>query len=320
MPTICNTHGSVLRHLILRNPFACSVEWPRNLTTALLTRPLAELAQLSLTTGDGETKPLEHYFEIQEIQQEEQKEEAESADFPAPLPAVIQLTGDLSHVHGIGRGWSQGQLIIEGTTGDCVGEGMTGGSLLIQGDTGHFAGRGMSGGVLKIFGNTRDSLGGPLPGKLKGMTGGEILIHGSTGDQPGYRMRRGTIVISKGVGQRAGRDMLAGTILLLGPLSEMAELKQTGQGMKRGTIVLMNPENAPAAPLAEPVGQSVSFSHFDYACRYEPVFMRVLLKYLQQTEDWPATETLLNSSYHRYSGDMLQGGRGELLLRVDPNQ
>lgn len=216
--------------------------------------------------------------------------------------AVLEWCGETANIHGLGRGWSRGRLEILGNAGDCLGEGMTGGTVIVRGDAGDCVGRGMSGGRILVAGQAGNYLGGPTPGTLKGMTGGEIHVAGSAGSGLGERMRRGTLVVQGATGKDVGREMLAGTILL-----GTAPQCPLGVGMKRGTIVLLEPP---------PANTLFPGPHFDYAVRYEPTFLRVLLKHLEQTAGWPVSAPLLAASYDRYSGDMLEGGRGEILVRI----
>ncbi|WP_237228187.1 formylmethanofuran dehydrogenase subunit C [Rubinisphaera sp. JC750] len=266
----------------LREPLTQTVEWNLRATELLQTRDLDALQNCQLEQSGSEIR-FEEIFELQET-----GEQAE----------CISFRGDLSQLHGLGRGWSAGLLRLEGTVGDSLGEEMSGGRIEVTGEVGHCLGRGMSGGQIAVSGNADNHVGGPAPGSLKGMMGGEIFIAGSAGDLVGERMRRGTIVVLGEVGRQVGREMLAGTILL-----KSAPADLPGVGMKRGTILLLDqdfPETFPGP-------------HFDYAVRYEPVFIRVLLKHLQQAFGWNEAAEI-STIWDRYCGDMLEGGRGEILI------
>jgi len=266
----------------LREPLIQPLEWNRRATELLQNRDLDGLRKWPLEQAGSKLR-FEAIFELQET-----GEQADSVTFH----------GDFSQLHGLGRGWAAGLLRIEGSVGDSLGEGMSGGRIEVTSDVGHCLGRGMSGGQIVISGNAGNHVGGPAPGSLKGMTGGEIFITGSAGDLVGERMRRGTIVVLGEVGGQVGQEMLAGTILL-----KSAPADLPGIGMKRGTILLLEQEFADTFP----------GPHFDYAVRYEPVFIRVLLKHLQKTFGWNEAADI-STIWDRYCGDMLEGGRGEILV------
>ena len=266
----------------LREPLTQPLEWNRRATELLQNRDLDGLRKCPLEQA-GSTLRFEEIFELQATGEQAER---------------ITFHGDLSQLHGLGRGWSAGLLRLEGSVGDSLGEGMSGGRIEVTSDVGDCLGRGMSGGQIVVSGNAGNHVGGPAPGSLKGMTGGEIFLTGSAGDLVGERMRRGTIVVLGEVGGQVGREMLAGTILL-----KSAPADLPGVGMKRGTILLLEQDSSDTFP----------GPHFDYAVRYEPVFIRVLLKHLQKTFDWNEAANI-STIWDRYCGDMLEGGRGEILV------
>lgn len=229
--------------------------------------------------------------------------QAISADSTAEAPPelCVEWAGPTAQVHGLGSGWSRGTLKILGAAGDDVGFGMTGGSIEVAGDAGAGVGRGMRGGRITIAGSVGDHAGGPPPGSIRGMTGGELLIAGNAGRLLGERMRRGIIAVQGNTGSGTAREMLAGTLVLGSTPVELV-----GIGLKRGTLVLLGA--AAEGPFPGP--------HFDFALRYQPTFLRVLLRHLAPLCDWIDEKTSLAADYDRYSGDILEGGRGEILQRV----
>ena len=72
--------------------------------------------------------------------------------------------------------------------------------------------------------------------------------------------------------------------------------------MRRGTIGLFGA----AAPELLPT--------FRHASTYQPVFLQI---YLRQLAKWsfPVPEECNRASYHRYLGDFLELGKGEILVR-----
>jgi formylmethanofuran dehydrogenase subunit C len=175
-----------------------------------------------------------------------------------------------------------------------LGAGMRGGELVIEGAAGRDAGAAMAGGVIEIRGAAGDNTGGALPGASRGMTGGEIVIRGAAGSDTGARMRRGLIAVTGDAGQGTGRGMIAGTVVLFG-----AAGAATGRWIKRGSIVSLGPVARPAT--------------FRFACTYRPPHVRLLLRYLASRHGLPVTESQIAGRYHRYSGDLAELGKGEIL-------
>jgi formylmethanofuran dehydrogenase subunit C len=116
----------------------------------------------------------------------------------------------------IGRAMTTGEIEVEGDAGAYAGLAMTGGRLRIRGNAGPFAGAAMRGGLLEIEGNAGDGLGGGLPGERRGMAGGLILLRGDAGARAAERQRRGIILIEGSAGDYLGARMVAGTTIVLG--------------------------------------------------------------------------------------------------------
>lgn len=194
------------------------------------------------------------------------------------------------------KGERAARLRIEGEAGrvDGIGAGMAGGELIALGDVGRDAGVGMAGGTIEIRGSAGDNAGGALPGASRGMTGGEIIIRGTAGVEAGAQMRRGLIVVAGDAGPAAGRGMIAGTAVVLGAAGPGA-----GRFVKRGTIVALGALEPPAT--------------FRYACTYQPPHLRLLLGYLRAQYGLPVADRHVTGRYHRYSGDLAELGKGEIL-------
>ena len=189
--------------------------------------------------------------------------------------ARVRIEGQLDRVEGVGSGMAGGELVIEGNAGRDVGAHMTGGTI-------------------EIHGNAGDNAGGARPGASRGMTGGEIIIHGSAGPEAGASMRRGLIVIGGDAGERAGRGMIAGSVVVFGTAARGA-----GRWTKRGTIVALGPIERPAT--------------FRYDCTYRPPHLRVTFIYLRTRYGLRIADRYVTGRYHRYSGDMAELGKGEIL-------
>jgi formylmethanofuran dehydrogenase subunit C len=187
----------------------------------------------------------------------------------------IRFVGDLALADRLGAGLSEGLVTVEGNVGAEAGVAMSGGALDIHGDAGPRAGA-------------------APPGYKKGMSGGELIVRGAAGPEAGAAMRRGVIVIVKAAGPQTGLSMIAGTVVLFGPAGD-----DTGLWSKRGTIVALGTITPPAT--------------YRYACTYQPIFLRLLLARLSEAYGLPVRRRHLSGVYRRYSGDLAELGKGEIL-------
>ncbi len=209
----------------------------------------------------------------------------------------ITLEGDLAGVKAIGKGMTQGQIVIHGNVGMHLGAGMRGGSILVDANAGDWAGAEMRGGQIHIQGNAGHGLGGAYRGSPKGMNRGLIVVDGHAGNEAGSAMRRGLIVIGGDCGDFTGAFMIAGTILVGGRLGE-----RTGAGLKRGTIVAYEPPRL--------------LPSFRYACTYSPPYINLLLRHLRSL-GLAIPDAWMMGRYRRYNGDLAALGKGEILIREE---
>jgi formylmethanofuran dehydrogenase subunit C len=214
-------------------------------------------------------------------------------------PDTVALEGELAAVTRLGAGMSRGRLVVRGAVGARAGSAMSGGWLAIEGDAGERAGEGMTGGVLVIDGAAGDRLGSPLAGASRGVDGGAIVVRGGAGALAGFRMRRGTIYVGGAAGPGAGAAMIAGTLVLGHPPGPGA-----GALMRRGTIAVLGPFTPGAA--------------FAAAGRAEAPHLKPWWDALARA-GVALPEGLARARFARFSGDMAEGGRGEMLiLEGDP--
>ena len=192
--------------------------------------------------------------------------------------STVRTEGNLERVEGIGAGMAGGEIVIEGNAGRDVGLAMAGGRIEVRGNAG-------------------DNAGGARPGASRGMTGGEIVIRGNAGAGPAARMRRGIVVVGGDSGRGAGVGMIAGTAVVFGEAGPGA-----GRFLKRGTIVALGTIDRPAT--------------FRYACTYRPPHIPLLLGYLRARYGLPVADGQIRGRYERYSGDMAETGKGEILQWV----
>ena len=205
--------------------------------------------------------------------------------------AAVPL-GDLFALSGT----PSGSIRFEGDlrTADRLGAGLSEGTVIVESAVGHEAGVGMAGGVLDIHGDAGDHAGGAEPDSRRGMTGGELLVRGSVGVEPGNRMRRGLLVVTGDVTRRAGPAMIAGTVLVFGNAGPAP-----GLGSKRGSVVALGAIEIPAT--------------YRYACTYQPDHLRLTLLRLRARYGVAVQERHVIGFYRRYSGDLGDLGRGEIL-------
>jgi formylmethanofuran dehydrogenase subunit C len=208
-----------------------------------------------------------------------------------------ELDGDFSTVHHIGAGMTAGEIIIEGSVGRHAGAGMRGGRLELRGDAGDHLGAEMRGGVIRVRGNAANHVGAAYPGSRRGMSGGTILIDGDAGSELGLRMRRGLIAVGGSAGPHLGLRMLAGSIFVFGACAE-----HPGAAMRRGTIGLFGSVRATLLPT------------FRAGYRGPLPVLHLLEKHLH--DEGFAVPRLRNlaGTIELFHGDLLEGGRGEILL------
>jgi formylmethanofuran dehydrogenase subunit C len=187
----------------------------------------------------------------------------------------IRFRGDLSRVNRLGAGLSEGAVVVEGDIGNEVGMGMSAGSIEVQGSAG-------------------DRAGGAALESRRGMTGGELVIRGKAGSDAGSRMRRGMLAIAGDAGEHAGAGTIAGTIVVFGDAGA-----SPGLWSKRGTIVALGSVAIP--------------STYRYACTYRPTVLPLLLGRLRTRYGLPVEDRHVSGSYRRYSGDLADLGKGEIL-------
>jgi formylmethanofuran dehydrogenase subunit C len=206
----------------------------------------------------------------------------------------IRLEGDLRHVDALGAAMAGGELVIDGPVGRYVGTRMSAGSLVVHGDAGYGAGLEMAGGTLEITGSAGDRVGAARLGASRGMLGGEIIVRGAAGAEAGASARRGTIVIGGAAGERAGHRMIAGTVVILGNSG-----RDAGVGNKRGSILVLGAVDPPIT--------------YRYACTYRPPHVAIAMRRLRTRYALPIDVACDQGLYRRFSGDMSELGKGEIL-------
>ncbi|MFZ5625559.1 MAG: formylmethanofuran dehydrogenase subunit C [Gemmatimonadota bacterium] len=238
---------------------------------------LADIGRLSLTLDDGRTVALAGIFAAS----------GEPSD-------TVHIAGDLHQLRRLGAGMESGTLLVEGSVGDGLGERMRGGRIEVSADAGDDAGREMAGGTILIRGSAGARTGSAMPGAKRGITGGAIVIFGDAGPGTGAFMRRGLIAVAGHAGPDTARTAIAGTVVVGGDVGP-----NPGRFNKRGTIVALGSVTPPVT--------------YRYACTYHPPVIGVMLGYLRATYGFPVTGDHIRGLYRRFSGDLGDAGKGEIL-------
>ncbi|MEK6235604.1 MAG: formylmethanofuran dehydrogenase subunit C, partial [Planctomycetales bacterium] len=176
-----------------------------------------------------------------------------------PSDGNMIFQGDLSGVHWIGAGMSEGEIVVEGNAGRHVGSEMTGGSVLVQGDAGDWVGGEMHGGFLHVKGRAGHLIGAAYRGSRRGMTGGTLLVDGKAGNEVGHTMRRGLIAVGS-AGDAVAFNMIAGSVFVFGDCGI-----RPAAGMRRGCVALFGDDPPALLPT------------FRRDCVYQPQFLRYYL-------------------------------------------
>lgn len=242
---------------------------------------LAQIEQLAVYEGNRDAR-LADFFDV-----------SGSAD-----DLTMHWEGELRGVHWVGAKMTQGVMHVEGTVGRHVGSEMRGGEIHVHGDAGDWVGGEMHGGLIHVRGSAGHLVGAAYRGSARGMTRGTILIGRHAGNEIGHTMRRGLIVVGGNAGDLAGFNMLAGTILMFGESGI-----RHGAGMRRGTLGFLGPQRPPLLP------------SFRYACRLRPLAMDLILRELDRL-GFEVPAEARSCLCDIYNGDMIEGGRGEMLLRA----
>jgi len=244
-------------------------------------KSLAEIERLEIFQGNVK-QPLAEFFRVQGTAGDEHH----------------VWHGELSGVHWLGTKMTSGRIDVQGNIGRHLGSELQGGEIHVFGSAGDWVGAELNGGLINVRGSAGDLAGSAYRGSVHGMSKGTIVIGGCAGNEIGHSMRRGLLYVAGNIGDLCGLNMRAGTILVGGKSGV-----RPGAGMKRGTIAFWGAE----APALLPT--------YRHACRYRPDIFHLLFQHLRQSQA-PVTEETMKGLFEMYYGDLLEGGRGEILLRA----
>lgn len=268
--------------LVLKEPLAIPIEAELICPDVFADKNCHEIESLPLHHGNRERK-LAELFEVH-----------------GERSSHIRIEGDISRVKKIGYGMTKGRIVIKGNAGMHLGAAMSSGEIIVEGNASDWLGAEMKGGMIKIRGDACNFVGAAYRGSKSGMNQGIIIIEGNAGNKVGERMRKGTIAIVGKAGDFLGYDMLGGTIIASGRIGI-----RPGAEMRRGSIIAFQ-EECSVAPLQ-------LLPTFRYNCTYRPAFLRVYLKTLQRY-GLSIKDEYITGSYRRYNGDIVELGKGEILV------
>ncbi len=210
----------------------------------------------------------------------------------------LEIVGSTDRLDRIGQGMTRGSIHVRGDAGAYLGAGLDGGTLEVEGSAGPYAATGMRSGMIHIRGNAGDFLAGAIPGEHRGMQGGTVVVRGDAGDRAGDRMRRGMLLIEGNAGDYCASRMVAGTIAVSGRIG-----RSPGVAMRRGTLLLLQ---RPAELLPT----------FNDCGEFPLSFLTLLVRSWRALPGSYASLSEAGLRVRRFMGDVGNGGRGEILIRV----
>jgi formylmethanofuran dehydrogenase subunit C len=245
---------------------------------AVRDKSLGEIERLPLFYGNR-SLPLAEFFDV-------------SGD---PSDLRIELEGDLAGVHWIGAKMTCGEIRVAGPVGRHAGSEMRGGEIQVEGDAGDWLGAEMHGGLIRVRGSAGHLAGSAYRGSARGMTKGTIVIGGDAGNEVGHSMRRGLIAVGGSIGDCPGVHMIAGSLFVMGGCGV-----RPAAGMRRGSLVLLGDR-----PTLLPT--------FKLSGHGRPLFLRIYLLHLRRL-GLSVSDDVLAADCALYYGDLLTGGRGEVVV------
>ncbi len=193
---------------------------------------------------------------------------------------------------------SSGTVHVEGNAGRHVGSEMAGGEIHVSGDAGDWVGGEMHGGLIHVHGRAGHLIGAAYRGSRRGMTGGTILIDGDVGNEIGHTMRRGLLAVG-------GMPAIwsASTCWQAQSWCSGRQESVTGQACIAGRSDCCR-QSGPTCYPAFVMRAAISRRCW-----------RMLWRQLGKL-GFAVPDELLTRDLDLYNGDLIEGGRGEMLLRA----
>jgi formylmethanofuran dehydrogenase subunit C len=174
-----------------------------------------------------------------------------------------------------------------------IAEGMTAGLVEVQGSVGMHAGNNMKGGLLSITGDADDWL-------AREMRGGKVVVMGDAGNYvgSGYRgekcgMRGGEIEIKGSTGAYLGEHLCGGSIRIGGNAGDFP-----GAANQGGTIFIEGSAHLPGAEMSK---GTITVKG---EAKVLPSFQKMEIVQID------------GLTFQKYTGDLVDNGKGELLVGI----
>lgn len=132
-----------------------------------------------------------------------------SGEVQAALPGEAVAVKNSAHLHGLGAGLRQGEIVVKGRAGDYLGVLNAGGTIVGSGDVGSFIADNMTAGTVLVSGDAGF-------GAAQYCYGGTVVIRGDAGDFCATMNKGATIIVCGNVGDDVGTYMLKGDLIILG--------------------------------------------------------------------------------------------------------
>ena len=136
-------------------------------------------------------------------------------------PVVIQ---GAAHLHGLVAGLKDGEVTIQGDSGDYLGVLNNGATIRVTGNAGRYLADNMTRGTIIVEEDAGYGVG-------QYCYGGTIVVHGNAGDFTAVMNKGATIIVEGNVGDEVATYMLAGDLIIVGDAGE-----NLGNYLIRGSI------------------------------------------------------------------------------------
>jgi glutamate synthase domain-containing protein 3 len=131
---------------------------------------------------------------------------------------------EAGHLHGLVAGFKNGEVIIEGDSGDYLGALNDGATIRVTGNAGRYLADNMTRGMVIVEGDAGYGA-GPY------CYGGTIVIRGNAGDFTAVMNKGATIIVGGNVGDEVATYMLGGDLVIVGDAGD-----NLGNYLIRGNI------------------------------------------------------------------------------------
>lgn len=121
---------------------------------------------------------------------------------------AVTVSG-VTHLHGLLAGLRDGDVTIEGDSGDYLGVLNDGAAIRVRGNAGRYLADNMTRGVVVVDGDAGYGVG-------QYCYGGTVVVRGNAGDFTAVMNKGATIIVGGDVGDETATYMLAGDLIVLG--------------------------------------------------------------------------------------------------------